>query len=546
MKRFSSLLLALLLLTVSAAALAQAPGGTQSIVCEELQFSTLAPEDASVYQQDGAVFIDLSPYNAIPYIEIDKVMGQRYDTASYLSDTLVKDMESRYGDALRGTSIMEYYTVGGKNLPAAQFSYKVGDYTVYFLQAVELTGNDTVFYTAKFIMDYRDDTLSALDLAVRYYQADAHYYDTVTGKPPVNDPAPVPTAAPKPVAAEGVYTTAMNHLSPEDLRVAQCAAPVGYEISALLDNCGPTRNFNIPVGVNIIVTSPDKKTFMTYESPSCFLEIVSSTRNGQTVRTQENGKMDPETLTLMGQYPQPNAYAYAYLEGMFPNVEISYMGSADMSPYQSLFKQNAQKKYDALRAGHPELVGLNIDWVAVDGDICAFSGEMHGESYAFIVGAVIEATQSTATMAQLQGTLVETEILWTPLCTYVLGCPVSELGSAYPAFEVFMANTTVSDEFIQTIQALSSQLAQIIADGRMQSGASYCYRALQTASASGETYDDERFTDYIFDQNDYTLSDGSHVKISTAYDYVYEGDNGVVYYSDSAFPEPGAKLTPNR
>jgi len=55
-------------------------------------------------------------------------------------------------------------------------------------------------------------------------------------------------------------------------------------------------------------------------------------------------------------------------------------------------------------------------------------------------------------------------------------------------------------------------------------------------------------TDYIFDQNDYTLSDGSHVKVSAAYDYVYEGENGAAYYSDSAFAEPGGsiRLYPNQ
>jgi hypothetical protein len=69
---------------------------------------------------------------------------------------------------------------------------------------------------------------------------------------------------------------------------------------------------------------------------------------------------------------------------------------------------------------------------------------------------------------------------------------------------------------------------------------------LSSSTSSDDTYNDERYTDYIFDQNDYTLSDGTHVKVSTAYDYVYEGDNGVVYFSDSAFPEPGTRLTPNR
>ena len=79
-------------------------------------------------------------------------------------------------------------------------------------------------------------------------------------------------------------------------------------------------------------------------------------------------------------------------------------------------------------------------------------------------------------------------------------------------------------------------------------GDDYSDRVMKEETAKGDDYDDERFTDYLFDQNDYTLSDGSHVKVSTAYDYVYEGDNGVVYYSDSAFAQPGGstQLYPNR
>ena len=71
---------------------------------------------------------------------------------------------------------------------------------------------------------------------------------------------------------------------------------------------------------------------------------------------------------------------------------------------------------------------------------------------------------------------------------------------------------------------------------------------MQEETAKGDDYSEERFSDYIFDQNDYTLSDGSHVKVPTNYEYVWEGDNGMVYYSDSAFAQPGGstQLTPNR
>ncbi len=57
----------------------------------------------------------------------------------------------------------------------------------------------------------------------------------------------------------------------------------------------------------------------------------------------------------------------------------------------------------------------------------------------------------------------------------------------------------------------------------------------------------DQFSDYIFDQNDYTLSNGDHVKVPDSYDYVYEGDDGNVYVSDSSFDQPGGstQLYPN-
>ena len=70
---------------------------------------------------------------------------------------------------------------------------------------------------------------------------------------------------------------------------------------------------------------------------------------------------------------------------------------------------------------------------------------------------------------------------------------------------------------------------------------------LRDEASDGDDYSDERFTDYIFDNNDYTLSDGSHIKVDTAYDYVYEDGDGNIVVSNSAFAEPagGNRLSPN-
>ena len=123
-------------------------------------------------------------------------------------------------------------------------------------------------------------------------------------------------------------------------------------------------------------------------------------------------------------------------------------------------------------------------------------------------------------------------------------------------FQMFIDNTNVNDQFIDANDAIATEImTTVINNWNMQCAASSAYAQAMTAmtfasvesAMSADNYSSDRFSDYIFDQNDYTLSDGSSVQISTAYDYVYEGSNGVVYYSNSAFDQPGGstQLYPN-
>ena len=74
----------------------------------------------------------------------------------------------------------------------------------------------------------------------------------------------------------------------------------------------------------------------------------------------------------------------------------------------------------------------------------------------------------------------------------------------------------------------------------------YCQSSVSSSAGPDTSYSDERFTDYIFSQNDYTLSNGDHVKIPTSYDYVYADDNGNVYVTNSTDQPAGTtQLYPN-
>ena len=66
------------------------------------------------------------------------------------------------------------------------------------------------------------------------------------------------------------------------------------------------------------------------------------------------------------------------------------------------------------------------------------------------------------------------------------------------------------------------------------------------SSLGGSYSTSDRFSDYIFDQNDYTTLDGSHVKVSTSYDYVYQSGSSVYFTNDAlSIPSGATMLTPN-
>ena len=332
--------------------------------------------------------------------------------------------------------------------------------------------------------------------------------------------------------AEGGTSIAMvmTPIDAQDMRVGQCMAPAGYMVTATPDICGSTRSVTDPMGIAVIATSPDKRIMMTYESSSTYIEIVSSTALGQTYRVHQDGVFDTETMTMMAKYMSTTDYARAYLNGVFPGVEMTYTGSADLSAYQQALEKYAQAKYNQLISANPEAMGMSVDGVSVYAEICGFTCTINGEEYYIAIGTQIDAVQMMKSRWSLT----------------LLASPATEAADIFPAFEVFMDNTTVSDQFIKANQKLANELRQIVVNARMETGKNYSMNVLNDAASSGETYDEDRFSDYIYDQNDYTLSDGTHVKIPTNYEYVYEGDNNVVYFSDSAFAETGTQLTPNR
>lgn len=165
--------------------------------------------------------------------------------------------------------------------------------------------------------------------------------------------------------------------------------------------------------------------------------------------------------------------------------------------------------------------------------------------YRGVVSTLVSAVETTMTASMLYGgDTVIRETTWSVPYCYLCIAPEESFDAVYADFRVFVANTTESDQFVQARATLANQIRESILSGRSESYAQMFAGDL----GSGNSYNEDRFTDYIMDQNDYQFSSGEHVKIPTEYNHVYEDGNGRIYATDSALDEPAGmtQLTPSR
>ncbi len=152
--------------------------GLTAAPCPELGFSTLCdPSVLQKYEDGTGLNLFIEGEERIPYVLVYQNGDLIGDAGEYLREQYTPYMKNKYGDDLVGYTEYEYYDIGGKQLPAALYTYRVQGTLVDMLRIMDSTGSQTVSYTAKYVQGNGDATMDALDKAVRYYQPDANYYD---------------------------------------------------------------------------------------------------------------------------------------------------------------------------------------------------------------------------------------------------------------------------------------------------------------------------------------------------------------------------------
>ena len=151
----------------------KADDALQGISCPELGFSTMA--DASYswdYQEGTGISIYTEEKGRIPYAIIYQSGDLIAEPFEYIKEQVTPYYREKYGDDLVAVNEIESYEIGGKQLPAGLYTYKLQGYLIDLLRLFDSTGDQTVAYTAKYIDAHGGETIEALDTAIRNYRAE--------------------------------------------------------------------------------------------------------------------------------------------------------------------------------------------------------------------------------------------------------------------------------------------------------------------------------------------------------------------------------------
>ena len=180
MRRLVSLLLVLVLtFSLCAAAGAEEDSRMKIISCPEQEFSTLCkPGYPWKFTERDGVTIYTEHENSIPYVLVYRSEDWIVDAEDLISEQYTPYMQKKYGDDLVSVTEYDEYTLGGRPVSAALYTYKLQGYLIDMIRAYENVNGHTVIYTAKYIQGQGEATLAALDAAVENYRPFADYYSS--------------------------------------------------------------------------------------------------------------------------------------------------------------------------------------------------------------------------------------------------------------------------------------------------------------------------------------------------------------------------------
>ena len=539
MKHILCLTLSLVLLAVCSARAES--GGRDTLTCPELGFSAQIPAglSANLNMEDQSVMVYLEEPGSAPNIWIHPREGKLNDPVSFMHEKYPDYMQEKYGDNLVMINRYEYYEIAGMKLNAVGFIYRDSNgNAVNQLNLVLPLETEDVEFRARYAPDGEDFALYTLEALIANYQPDPDYYSNPRPQAQqFQDQEPQPQQQPASGSAGAAQSFTVHDIRLDNMIIGRCTVPSNYTVQSQTSCCTRSQSIEFPWFLLVGAESPDG-IGLVYCSPQTYFDNGSG--------TSQDGSYVSQYMMPALHYMNASEYCDFFVAGMNQYASGIWLVEENSFPeLQSLLRQSADAyKNDLNRVSAGS--GISVSQVERAMAMRVYYIESAGQDpYYFAV-----AVSTLGVWNELTGAFGtwNAYTVWNVPYIYAMICPASIWEANRDVFTVFSGNTSVTDQFLSANQRLSTDLLSIMTGIDLSGGSDYSKKILAEETSKGNDYNEERFSDYMFDQNDYTLSDGSHVKVSTAYDYVWTGSDGNVYYSNSALdmPSGATQLYPNR
>ncbi len=510
--------------------------------CDAEGFSFEADSSYIVqYNEDNSMRIYTESEGFLPYASVwclAKEDASGYDIDDMLAGC-TDDLKMFYGERLRTIDDVTI-EIGGDEVKGMGYIYDNDQgYGIERLVFIQNGGDSLRQFEARAPEGMIDEALMAMIHAAESFkligesELDNTYSESSNAPDIGTNYGSTPT--------EPVVGFELRPITWEGINIGKVAVPNRYIYMSEIHNCDETTCMGSPVRINLNVMSEDGTVTMSYYAAETYIDRVSSI---YTDAIAPEGTPDIQTAIFQKHYLN----AAQYCDERAADMNASFWRNEPITNYEAMVDEHYREYAGAVL---PDI--MRKEWCEVTAAQRAYTYEMGGREWAMCIAAEVRAMQvSYVSMSS------EVQTIWeVPGGVFTLICPLEDYERIYSgAFAAFMQNTSMTDKFVEIQEVISNQIRDAsMGIFNMRVGQSMAYAtAMDTfmsesvdsylASSSYDTA--ARFSDYMFDQNTYTTSDGYEVSISTGYDYVWEGDNGMVFYSQYAsdMPYGAVQLSP--
>ena len=321
--------------------------------------------------------------------------------------------------------------------------------------------------------------------------------------------------------------------------VGQMTAPDDWQVS---EQVQWSSYGNYPGMTQLSAVSPDGlRSFQLISTMSYFQtdSIFSSLGENET---------DPTTYRIHRQYRTAEQFVELFISNLgctsAQKLGSSSIDSQSLGALQSVAEQHAYQTGYSLVQSLANL-GMSANLVGYESTVVdnRYAVTTQSGQTEYIEVFTLVWAYQTSWVVQ-NSSITVNEIYWCVPFMYISTAESEQaLASTQNEFLTFVSNSHVSPEFYYLVRQyrsyIENQLAQQLTN-QIQAATDIQSQLMDGYSSSSDTNDrvTDMWSDYIYDRDDYTTSDGSTVKVPTYYDHVYETDSGDIYVTNDTLDVP--------